>query len=434
MSQMHQSAAGSTCPNPACEEPVESGDRFCGGCGYALSRVRTPAVDRPTVPINGVRGPVSAAPDHDAPDRGASPGAAPPPPPGAPGTPATGSVPPPDPRAGASQGGPAKQHGAQAGPDGTPAASVEWPAAPGTGAAEPPGPVHLPTDLPGTDAYGAQLPTQQQPEPHRAEQQPQSPAAEQPAPAGHQTPPAPLPPPFVAPAPASAASPPAAGPAAPGAPAQPTPTVSDTDYRLAAPRPPADHPLRDDSPSDGAPPQSADPRTDPRTVAPNALPAPAADAKLCVFCTTGRVDQDEYCEHCGKAQPRERDHMEQELGAVAAVSDRGLRHHRNEDAFAVVLDRAAGRRARRGRRRLRRGLLGDPARRRVGGGVPCRRRVPARRPAARHPPAAGDARRDHRRLRTRSTPWPPEPAERRAARTRTPPPAPSSARSSPRTC
>jgi serine/threonine protein phosphatase PrpC len=27
--------------------------------------------------------------------------------------------------------------------------------------------------------------------------------------------------------------------------------------------------------------------------------------------------------------------MEQELGAVAAVSDRGLRHHRNEDAFAI---------------------------------------------------------------------------------------------------
>jgi serine/threonine protein phosphatase PrpC len=28
--------------------------------------------------------------------------------------------------------------------------------------------------------------------------------------------------------------------------------------------------------------------------------------------------------------------MEQELGAVAAVSDRGLRHHRNEDAFAIA--------------------------------------------------------------------------------------------------
>lgn len=52
-------------------------------------------------------------------------------------------------------------------------------------------------------------------------------------------------------------------------------------------------------------------------------------------CRSGRVDPDGYCENCGHAQPRERDHMEQELGSVAAVSDRGLRHHRNEDSFAV---------------------------------------------------------------------------------------------------
>ncbi len=52
-------------------------------------------------------------------------------------------------------------------------------------------------------------------------------------------------------------------------------------------------------------------------------------------CRSGRVDPDGYCENCGHAQPRERDHMEQELDTVAAVSDRGLRHHRNEDSFAV---------------------------------------------------------------------------------------------------
>ncbi|MFE7464573.1 PP2C family protein-serine/threonine phosphatase, partial [Streptomyces sp. NPDC057499] len=63
--------------------------------------------------------------------------------------------------------------------------------------------------------------------------------------------------------------------------------------------------------------------------------APAAGAKVCVACRAGRVDTDGYCENCGHAQPRERDHMEQELGSVAAVSDRGLRHHRNEDSFAV---------------------------------------------------------------------------------------------------
>ncbi|MCH0541198.1 serine/threonine-protein phosphatase [Streptomyces sp. MUM 203J] len=57
---------------------------------------------------------------------------------------------------------------------------------------------------------------------------------------------------------------------------------------------------------------------------------------VCVACRVGRVNRDGHCEHCGHAQPRPRDHMEQELGPVAAVSDRGLRHHRNEDAFAVA--------------------------------------------------------------------------------------------------
>ncbi|MFI1454219.1 protein phosphatase 2C domain-containing protein [Streptomyces roseus] len=65
--------------------------------------------------------------------------------------------------------------------------------------------------------------------------------------------------------------------------------------------------------------------------------APAGgDGKTCVACRAGRVDTDGYCEHCGHAQPRERDHLEEELGSVAAVSDRGLRHHRNEDSFAVA--------------------------------------------------------------------------------------------------
>ncbi|MFF3324515.1 PP2C family serine/threonine-protein phosphatase [Streptomyces sp. NPDC002889] len=73
---------------------------------------------------------------------------------------------------------------------------------------------------------------------------------------------------------------------------------------------------------------------DPRAAAQPAAATEAA-AKLCVACRAGRVDTDGYCENCGHAQPRERDHMEQELGSVAAVSDRGLRHHRNEDSFAV---------------------------------------------------------------------------------------------------
>lgn len=72
---------------------------------------------------------------------------------------------------------------------------------------------------------------------------------------------------------------------------------------------------------------------DPRVAAD--VTAPAEEAKVCVACRAGRVDNDGYCENCGHAQPRERDHMEQESGPVAAVSDRGLRHHRNEDAFCV---------------------------------------------------------------------------------------------------
>ncbi|GHB40355.1 hypothetical protein GCM10010347_07420 [Streptomyces cirratus] len=64
--------------------------------------------------------------------------------------------------------------------------------------------------------------------------------------------------------------------------------------------------------------------------------SPQGEGKTCVACRAGRVDTDGYCEHCGHAQPRERDHLEEELGSVAAVSDRGLRHHRNEDSFAVA--------------------------------------------------------------------------------------------------
>ncbi|UYM26098.1 protein phosphatase 2C domain-containing protein [Streptomyces albus] len=67
-----------------------------------------------------------------------------------------------------------------------------------------------------------------------------------------------------------------------------------------------------------------------------AVAAPAGGGKTCVACRAGQVDPDGYCENCGHAQPRERDHMEEEIAGAAAVSDRGLRHHRNEDAFALA--------------------------------------------------------------------------------------------------
>ncbi|MFF3190480.1 PP2C family serine/threonine-protein phosphatase [Streptomyces misionensis] len=148
---------------------------------------------------------------------------------------------------------------------------VRWPAPEPPGAGATPPATHLPTDLPGTDSGGHPL-------------HPMEPAA----------PPAP------------------AGPATSG-------------VRLDRPAEPEEYPL-----------QAPDPQ------APNARPAQAGPpqehpqpASTCVACRAGRVDSDGYCEHCGHAQPRERDHVERESGPVAAVSDRGLRHHRNEDAFTV---------------------------------------------------------------------------------------------------
>ncbi|WP_053912467.1 PP2C family serine/threonine-protein phosphatase [Streptomyces sp. TP-A0875] len=163
------------------------------------------------------------------------------------------------------------------GPAPAPPGGVAWPPA-----REPEGPErsapHTPADLPGTDSGG--------------------PAAAPPAP----------PPPPRSPAPGQSSG-----------------------VRLDRPREPEEYPL-----------QAPDPRRSPAP-APTAPPAPAADPaappaaaeRVCVACRAGRVDRDGYCENCGHAQPRERDHLEQECGPVAAVSDRGLRHHRNEDAFCV---------------------------------------------------------------------------------------------------
>lgn len=64
-------------------------------------------------------------------------------------------------------------------------------------------------------------------------------------------------------------------------------------------------------------------------------PAPAS-RPACVHCAERQVAADGYCEACGGVQPRPRDHMEQSLPGVAGVSDRGLRHHRNEDSFMLA--------------------------------------------------------------------------------------------------
>ncbi|WP_405872660.1 MULTISPECIES: PP2C family serine/threonine-protein phosphatase [unclassified Streptomyces] len=200
MSQMPQQAALTNCPS--CEWPLESGDRFCGACGYDLSVVPAQPDDRPTITLNG-------------------------------------SVPPPGDGGGAG-----------------------WPHAAEPGTTDAPASTHLPADLPGTDSGGSPLPPQQ--------------------------------------------SPPTGSPVSPA-----------SGVRFDRPPEPDEYPL-----------QAPDPRI-------ADLTAPAEEAKLCVACRAGRVDSDGYCENCGHAQPRERDHMEQESGPIAAVSDRGLRHHRNEDAFGI---------------------------------------------------------------------------------------------------
>ncbi|MFD7899537.1 protein phosphatase 2C domain-containing protein [Streptomyces sp. NPDC059743] len=218
MSKMPESADLPTCPG--CEEPLESGDRFCGACGYDLSAVPPRPADQPTLVMNA---PGPARPGATAP-------------------------------------------GVANAPD---AADVRWPAAAGTDSSAAPAPALLPDELPGLDSAGGRLSA------HPGD--------------------------FELPAPRANA--PGSAPAA-----APVPSEVPSDPRTAGPVPAA-----------------------PTVPAVSA----SAGAKLCVACRAGRVDTDGYCENCGHAQPRERDHVEQELGAVAAVSDRGLRHHRNEDAFAV---------------------------------------------------------------------------------------------------
>jgi serine/threonine protein phosphatase PrpC len=85
---------------------------------------------------------------------------------------------------------------------------------------------------------------------------------------------------------------------------------------------------------------------------PGASPAPAASPDLAVPvprpCTNcgGTAYEDGYCSTCGAPAVSERDHWsERPAPWVAAVSDRGLRHHRNEDAMAVSATAETGSRA-----------------------------------------------------------------------------------------
>jgi serine/threonine protein phosphatase PrpC len=64
-------------------------------------------------------------------------------------------------------------------------------------------------------------------------------------------------------------------------------------------------------------------------------PAQAWATAPCLECG-GVVDGDGYCQTCGTKAPRPRDHFEQAPAPwVGGVSDRGIAHHRNEDAMAL---------------------------------------------------------------------------------------------------
>lgn len=73
--------------------------------------------------------------------------------------------------------------------------------------------------------------------------------------------------------------------------------------------------------------------------------ADGAGGQACLECGHPVV-QDGYCASCGAKAPLPRDHMaERPRSWVAGVSDRGRRHHRNEDAMALAADEVPGSRA-----------------------------------------------------------------------------------------
>jgi serine/threonine protein phosphatase PrpC len=72
---------------------------------------------------------------------------------------------------------------------------------------------------------------------------------------------------------------------------------------------------------------------------------PPTTARACLTCQ-GPIGPDGYCEVCGAKAPSERDHFREDPAPwVAGVCDRGIRHHRNEDAMALAASATPGERA-----------------------------------------------------------------------------------------
>jgi serine/threonine protein phosphatase PrpC len=55
----------------------------------------------------------------------------------------------------------------------------------------------------------------------------------------------------------------------------------------------------------------------------------------CAGCGGTSFGVEGYCDNCGQRRARAKDRTELDLGTIAAVTDRGLRHLRNEDAVAL---------------------------------------------------------------------------------------------------
>ena len=63
----------------------------------------------------------------------------------------------------------------------------------------------------------------------------------------------------------------------------------------------------------------------------------------CPVCGTGAPISDLFCQTCGMQLTNDRNHYSEQPGRwLAATTDRGRRHHRNEDASATDADEAAG--------------------------------------------------------------------------------------------
>lgn len=73
---------------------------------------------------------------------------------------------------------------------------------------------------------------------------------------------------------------------------------------------------------------------------------PAAPPAVCPGCGASPEAVDGYCAHCGMKQPDPHDHVELDLDGLGAVTDRGLQHHRNEDAVAAALEGTGAERTR----------------------------------------------------------------------------------------